>query len=337
MPDVLELRAGSDPRVGDTDGDGLTDRFEILAAMLDHHPRKADTDGDGRATPQRTSTSDGLAAAGEQLAASNPLEPDTDGDDLRDGAEVHTHGTSATKADTDGDGARRRRRAACRHRSARPRTPTTTASSTAGPTTATHRGGDVSVAAHGRRRSLRRPRDHEPRPATDSCSGAPGQAGRPTTSRSREGASAASRAPRSRSVYDPARAGGDEADLRLFWLDEETGFWQPAAAAQARRRRREHGHGHGRALLDLRDLQRQELERDADRAGRDVRGGRRRGGDDEVVFVDVAFVLDSSGSMGSNDPQGFRRTAASSSSTRCCRRIAARSSTSTRSPGSSRA
>ena len=30
VPDVLELRAGSDPRLRDTDRDGLTDRFEIL-------------------------------------------------------------------------------------------------------------------------------------------------------------------------------------------------------------------------------------------------------------------------------------------------------------------
>ena len=34
-----------------------------------------------------------------------------------------------------------------------------------------------------------------------------------------------------------------------------------------------------------------------------------RGGTGETVFLDVAFVLDSSGSMSSNDPQGFRRAA----------------------------
>ena len=93
VPDVLELRAGSNPRVGDTDRDGLTDRFEILVALLAHHPAKADTDGDGTSDAAEDLDGDGLTAAGEQLAASSPLEPDTDGDDLSDGAEIHTHGT----------------------------------------------------------------------------------------------------------------------------------------------------------------------------------------------------------------------------------------------------
>ena len=120
VPDVLELRAGSDPRLGDTDGDGLTDRFEILVAVLAHHPAKADTDGDGMSDAVEDLDGDGLSAAGEQLAGSNPLEPDTDGDDLRDGAEVQTHTDERDEGRHRRRRPRRRRRAPCRHRPARP-------------------------------------------------------------------------------------------------------------------------------------------------------------------------------------------------------------------------
>ncbi|QIG43544.1 hypothetical protein G5V58_12920 [Nocardioides anomalus] len=47
---------------------------------------------------------DGLTNAEEQAAGTNPNNPDTDGDGVKDGAEVHTYGTDPKKADTDGDG-----------------------------------------------------------------------------------------------------------------------------------------------------------------------------------------------------------------------------------------
>ncbi|VGO11629.1 hypothetical protein PDESU_00174 [Pontiella desulfatans] len=48
--------------------------------------------------------SDGLLNTDEEMIGSDPWNPDSDGDGLLDGAEVHTHETSPTSADTDTDG-----------------------------------------------------------------------------------------------------------------------------------------------------------------------------------------------------------------------------------------
>lgn len=73
VPDILELRAGADPRVTDTDGDGLTDRFEILEGLPYHHP--GDPDGDG------------LSDLREMEIGSDPADVNTDGDGRDDGFE----------------------------------------------------------------------------------------------------------------------------------------------------------------------------------------------------------------------------------------------------------
>ena len=63
-------------------------------------------------------------------------------------------------------------------------------------------------------------------------SGAPGQAG-PADDLSLDPAvKAGFRQAEITIHYDPAQAGGDEADLRVFVFDEDRQFWQPAAAAQ---------------------------------------------------------------------------------------------------------
>ena len=48
--------------------------------------------------------SDGLTNGEERTLGTNPLSPDTDGDGLKDGDEVHRHKTNPVKTDTDGDG-----------------------------------------------------------------------------------------------------------------------------------------------------------------------------------------------------------------------------------------
>ncbi|HET6551149.1 MAG TPA: hypothetical protein VFG79_21970, partial [Solirubrobacter sp.] len=104
VPDVLELRAGADPRKADTDADGLKDRWEILSGMPYHMPDAADTDGNGTKDGAEDIDGDGLEALGEQREGTKPFEPDSDGDRLRDGPEVDAHHTNPLKADTDGDG-----------------------------------------------------------------------------------------------------------------------------------------------------------------------------------------------------------------------------------------
>ncbi len=102
-PALVELRhVTSDPRVADTDGDGLDDFSEWL---LGTDPRSADTDGDG------------LSDYDEWFRwHTSPTSVDTDGDargpnhnlspkvQLFDGNEVGLLHTSPTLEDTDGDG-----------------------------------------------------------------------------------------------------------------------------------------------------------------------------------------------------------------------------------------
>jgi len=308
VPDVLELRAGSDPRLGDTDGDGLTDRFEILSALLAHHPAKADTDGDGTSDAAEDLDRDGLSAAGEQREGSNPLEPDTDGDDLADGAEVETHRTSPTKPDTDGDGLDDGAEIRAGTDPLDPDSDGDGILDGADTTTQTVAAGDVSVAVTGVG-DLSGALEITSLAGDGQLSGAPGQAG-PAYDISLAGGTQGLESAEITIRYDEALSGGDEADLRLFWLDEETGFWQPAAAAQAIDTAANTvtaavEHFSIYAIFNVRNWNATLTAL----AGTCEEGGG-GGGGGEVVFVDVAFVLDSSGSMSWNDPQGFRRTAA---------------------------
>ncbi|MEM7112080.1 MAG: protein kinase [Chloroflexota bacterium] len=75
---------------GDADEDGLTDSQETT---LGTDPNNPDTDGDG------------LRDGDEALVhGSDPNKPDTDGDLFSDGDEVNLYQTDPTNADTDGDG-----------------------------------------------------------------------------------------------------------------------------------------------------------------------------------------------------------------------------------------
>ncbi|WP_297507484.1 calcium-binding protein [Thermococcus sp.] len=73
----------------DSDGDGLSDAFEIAHGSLPNNP---DSDGDG--------LSDKL----EFYYGSDPTRQDSDADHLTDGEEVFKYGTSPVSYDTDGDG-----------------------------------------------------------------------------------------------------------------------------------------------------------------------------------------------------------------------------------------
>lgn len=75
--------------IGDSDGDGLSDIFEILEGL---DPNSNDTD------------SDGLNDYDEFYGPTDPLNSDTDYDDLLDGEEVYIYLTDPLNDDTDTDG-----------------------------------------------------------------------------------------------------------------------------------------------------------------------------------------------------------------------------------------
>ena len=76
---------------GDSDGDGLTDFFEIF-------------DGGGLDPSSNDTDSDGLNDFDEYYGPTDPLNSDTDSDGLLDGEEVNNYNTDPLNADTDSDG-----------------------------------------------------------------------------------------------------------------------------------------------------------------------------------------------------------------------------------------
>ena len=101
LPDYYEDILGTDKNNADTDGDVLSDSYEVLYLGTD--PLKADTDDNGINDGDEDFDNDGLTNAQECELGTDPNTADTDGDGLNDGAEVNIHGTDPLKYDTDGD------------------------------------------------------------------------------------------------------------------------------------------------------------------------------------------------------------------------------------------
>jgi outer membrane protein OmpA-like peptidoglycan-associated protein len=87
---VVGVTAYGESEDADPDRDGLTTKEE---KQIKTDPRNPDTDGDG-------------LKDGEEVNQykTNPLNPDTDGDGLKDGDEVKIYRTDPNNPDTDGDG-----------------------------------------------------------------------------------------------------------------------------------------------------------------------------------------------------------------------------------------
>ncbi|AUG49492.1 hypothetical protein BVU17_18125 (plasmid) [Haloarcula taiwanensis] len=102
LPAYREYRLGTDPRSNDTDGDRLTDDVESRLQSVD--PTDPDTDDDGVQDSAADPDNDSLSIYNETVAGTLTNNPDTDGDGLLDGTEIHQLGTDPLKADTDSDG-----------------------------------------------------------------------------------------------------------------------------------------------------------------------------------------------------------------------------------------
>lgn len=242
-----ELRAGSDPLVADTDGDGVPDGREVDVLRTD--PSNPDTDADR------------LADGSEGRLGTNPLDPDSDDDGVLDGDETYT--SVATFA---GVGLRVDMTGV----------------------------GDVADAVSVRDGSAEPWLDDLPglaSPVVDLESDRPFTAARLTL------------------PFDPtAVPNGDVAGLRIMWFDEVVGTWRPLPPSAttvdpvARTVSATTDHFTLFAVFYVPTWNAVLQAFDPNPGG--------GGGGGSSSFVDVALVLDSSGSMISNDPQGFRRTAA---------------------------
>lgn len=306
--DRTELILGSSPLRADSDGDGLTDRFEIDALLTHSLPGSADTDGDGVRDGDEDLDGDGLTALAEQRAGSMPTEKDTDRDGFTDAEEL-THGTQPAAPDSDADGLLD---------GIEPRTGTSPLDNDSdddsildGDETLRQQvsgvdGITATLVGSGDLVSTFR----VAKVTTDArMVGVGGQVG-PAYDFSLAPPAADGLDQAELNVpYDPATIGASNpADLRLFYFDPAKNVWRPASDVQAVDQDRQVvtatvTHFSTYAIFDIANWGETWTAQD--------NPCRTRGdGGTDVVLLDLALVLDSSGSMSWNDPLGLRRTAA---------------------------
>ena len=125
LNDEEEIELGTDPNNSDTDGDGLTDGEEVLVNktnplikdtdsdglddayevyISDTNPLKTDTDGNGVLDGDEDLDKDGLTISEESKLNTNPKENDSDFDGLSDKDEIYKYKTDPNNRDTDEDG-----------------------------------------------------------------------------------------------------------------------------------------------------------------------------------------------------------------------------------------
>ncbi len=103
LSDDLELYAGTEVDNKDTDGDGLTDHQELV--ILGTNPLLKDSNNDGTIDYDEDNDKDGIKNGQEFILGTNPVRSDSDNDELSDSDELETYQTNPTEEDTDGDGA----------------------------------------------------------------------------------------------------------------------------------------------------------------------------------------------------------------------------------------
>ncbi|MEV6598887.1 VWA domain-containing protein [Actinoplanes sp. NPDC051346] len=309
LTDLMELRIGASPLRVDTDGDGLTDKFEVETLIGWTYPAQADSDGDGVGDAAEDTDGDGSSNLAEQKRGTSPTEPDADRDASNDGAEAEA-GTDPAKADTDGD---------TLLDGAEPRLgfdPTKADTDgdgilDAADTVAVPADGPdgVKVTLHGTG-DLVSSLSITKVDARFADATMPGLVGDAYDFNLSDDARQRMAQADLTLPYDPARLGtADPADLRVFYHDPQAGMWYPATEEQSvdiatHTVRATVGHFSTYAVFDIVNWQQTWS------ASTNPCRSRFDGPAADVVLLDLSLILDSSGSMSSNDPAGLRRSSA---------------------------
>lgn len=102
LTDPFEYYYGTDKTKADTDGDGLNDYFEVCVVNTD--PLKKDSDNNGITDNLEDADEDKLTNEEEYTLGTNAIYYDTDHDLISDYDELNVYKTDPLKSDTDGDG-----------------------------------------------------------------------------------------------------------------------------------------------------------------------------------------------------------------------------------------
>lgn len=299
LVDHVEFIVGSNVFSPDTDRDALGDFFEVQELFAFTSSVMADSDADGTGDADEDFDADGLTHLEEQEFGSSPLDADADGDGLDDaderrlGTDPRTadsdgdtlpdgveprQGLSPVRADTDGDGIRDDAETV----SANLEGPAGVSATVTGTGDLVHDSRIVEV------------------PPTAATAGIPGQAGPAYDFQLTEQAAADMTEGVITLPYDPAQVASE--DARVFYLDQDEGLWRPAAEAQtvdpaAGTVSVAVEHFSTYAVFDAGAWER----RWTGQASCLARG---------TSKLDIALILDSSGSMAKTDPQDRRLDAA---------------------------
>lgn len=300
---AAEAALGSDPLANNTDGDALSDGVE--SRLQQFNVTNPDTNGDGVLDGRSDPDSDGLMTAEEIEQGTNPSEADTDLDGLSDGDEINPpNGVSATDplaSDTDDDGLSDSEELEL---GTDPTDPDTDGDGTLDgnetfTTSASEEtvGAAVSLTGEGNAaESLSIAEDETPTLNTTTVTEAQAS---PVINLEAEDAFDSAEVSLE---YDPARV-TNETDLALYRFNSSTGTFTPLNSTVDQENDTVTASTEHFSRFVVFEVPEWESNFDAIEPPN-------VGDDQSIAPVDAAFILDSSGSMGTNDPRDIRKQAA---------------------------